>query len=217
MRIIFDLDGTLIDSAADIHAAGNATLATEGLAPITLAQARGFVGNGARVFVERLERAGAGSNQPARTARMHATFVEKYKTAHALTRLYPGVIPTLEQLRAQGWRMAICTNKPGAPARTVLAHFGLDGFFEAVIGGDSLSTIKPDPAPLRAAIDALGGGGAVFVGDSEVDAATAQAARVPFALFTQGYRKTPITAIAHQRAFDTFQQLPAIARDLLPG
>ena len=217
MRIIFDLDGTLIDSAADIHAAGNATLAAEGLAPITLAQARSFVGNGARVFVERLERAGAGSNQPARTARMHRAFVEKYKTAHALTRLYPGVIPTLGHLQAEGWRMAICTNKPGAPTHTVLAHFGLAGFFEAVIGGDSLSTIKPDPAPLRAAIDALGGGGAVFVGDSEVDAATAQAARVPFALFTQGYRKTEIATIPHQRTFDDFGQLPAIARDLLPG
>lgn len=216
MRIIFDLDGTLIDSAPDIHAAGAAVLASEGLAPVTVAQSRSFIGNGARVFVERLERAGAGTNDPARTARMHEHFIEKYQTAHALTRLYPDVIATLEHLRDAGWRMAICTNKPCAPTRTVLAHFGLAGFFEAVIGGDSLSVIKPDPAPLYAALDALGGGAVVYVGDSEVDAATAMAARVPFALFTQGYRKTPVADIAHQRAFDHFRDLPDIAAALLP-
>lgn len=217
MRIIFDLDGTLIDSAPDIHAAGNAVLTAEGLPPVTDAQSRSFIGNGARVFVERLERAGAGTNDPARTARMHQHFMERYETEHALTRLYPGAEAALEALSGAGWRMAICTNKPCAPAHAVLAHFGLGGFFEAVIGGDSLPVIKPDPAPLRAAIDALGGGAVVFVGDSEVDAATAVAARVPFALFTQGYRKTPVAEIAHQRAFDDFRELARIAEALLPG
>jgi phosphoglycolate phosphatase len=216
MRIIFDLDGTLIDSAPDIHAAGNEVLLSERLAPVTEEQSRSFIGNGARVFVERLERAGAGTNDPARTARMHQNFMKKYETAHALTQLYPGVSAALENLRDAGWRMAICTNKPCAPTHSVLAHFGLSGFFEAVIGGDSLPVIKPDPAPLRAAIDALGGGAVVYVGDSEVDAATAVAARVPFALFTPGYRKTPVADIAHQRAFDHFRDLPAIARSLLP-
>ncbi len=217
MRIIFDLDGTLIDSAPDIHAAGNAVLAAEGLPPVSESQSRSFIGNGARVFVERLEHAGSGTNDPARTTRMHRHFLERYETEHALTRLYPGVDSALEALRGAGWHMAICTNKPCAPAHAVLAHFGLSSFFEAVIGGDSLPVIKPDPAPLRAAIDALGGGAVVYVGDSEVDAATAVAARVPFALFTNGYRKTPVAQITHQRAFDDFQDLPAIARALLPG
>ena len=217
MRIIFDLDGTLIDSAPDIHAAGNAVLAAEGLTPVSEEQARSFIGNGARVFIERLERAGSGTNDPARTARMHQHFMERYETENGLTRLYPGVIETLENLRSAEWRMAICTNKPLAPTRTVLEHFGLAGFFEAVIGGDTLAVIKPDPAPLHAAIDGLGGGAVVYVGDSEVDAATAVAARVPFALYTQGYRKTPVAEIVHQRAFDDFSDLPAIARALLPG
>lgn len=216
MRIIFDLDGTLIDSAPDIHAAGNAVLSAEGLPPVTEEQSRSFIGNGARVFVERLERAGSGANDPARSARMHAHFMKRYETEHALTRLYPGVKVALENLRDAGWQMAICTNKPLAPTHAVLAHFGLGGFFEAVIGGDSLPVIKPDPAPLRAAIEALGGGAVVYVGDSEVDAATAVAARVPFALFTRGYRKTAVAEIAHQRAFDDFRDLPAIAKALLP-
>lgn len=215
MRIIFDLDGTLIDSAPDIHAAGKAVLLAEGLAPVSEEQSRSFIGNGARVFVERLERAGSGANDPARTDRMYRHFMERYETEHALTRLYPGVMDTLENLRDTGWRMAICTNKPLAPTHAVLVHFGLNGFFGAVIGGDSLPVIKPDPAPLHAAIDALGGGAVVYVGDSEVDAATAMAARVPFALYTRGYRKTPVAEIAHQRAFDDFSALPAIADALL--
>lgn len=215
MKAVFDLDGTLIDSAPDIHAAGNAALASEGLPPVTFEQARGFIGNGARVFVERLERAATGGNDPVRTARMHRHFVAVYETAHALTRAYPGVEAALGQLRAQGWRLAICTNKPAGPARTVLAHFGWSGLFEAVIGGDSLPTIKPDPAPLHAAIAGLGGGPVVFVGDSEVDAATAQAAAVPFALFGGGYRRGPLATIPHDAAFDDWAALPDLAWRLL--
>lgn len=215
MKAVFDLDGTLIDSAPDIHAAGNATLAAEGLPPVTPEQARSFIGNGARVFVERLERAVAGAPDPARTARMHRRFVEVYETAHSLTRPYPGVEAALGRLRAQGWRLGICTNKPHGPARTVLAHFGWSDLFEVVIGGDSLPVIKPDPAPLHAAIAGLGGGTVVFVGDSEVDAATAQAAAVPFALFGGGYRRGPVAAIPHDAAFDDWAALPDLAHRLI--
>lgn len=216
MKIVFDLDGTLIDSAPDIHAAGNATLAAEGLAPVSLAQARSFIGNGARVFVERLERAVAGANDPDRTLRMHRRFVEVYETAHSLTRPYPGVAAALEALRAQGWRLAICTNKPAVPTQRVLAHFGWTALFEVVIGGDTLPVIKPDPAPLYAAIAGLGGGAVVFVGDSEVDADTARAAAVPFALHTPGYRRGPVAAMAPDATFDDWAALPGLAAGLLP-
>ena len=217
MRIVFDLDGTLIDSAPDIHAAGNATLAAEGLAPVTPEQARSFIGNGARVFVERLERAAAGANDPARTARMHRHFVAVYETSHRLTTVYPGVAAALDRLRARGWRLAICTNKPEGPARAVLAHFGWSDLFEVVIGGDTLPVIKPDPAPLNAAIAALGGDRALFVGDSEVDAETARAAGIRFALYTEGYRHGPTSAIPHDAAFADWALLPDLARDLLRG
>jgi phosphoglycolate phosphatase len=91
----------------------------------------------------------------------------------------------------------------------VLGHFGL-GCFAAVVGGDSLPVKKPDPAPLLHALDLLGGGPVIFVGDSEVDAETAQAARVPFLLFTEGYRKTPVEALTHQAAFADFADLPGL-------
>jgi phosphoglycolate phosphatase len=215
MKAIFDLDGTLIDSAPDIHAAGNAVLDAEGLAPVTADQSRSFIGNGARVYVERLERAAAGVNDPARTDRMQQLFIAEYETAHSLTRVYPGVEAALASLRAQGWRLAICTNKPHGPALTVLAHLGWQGLFDAVIGGDSLPVVKPDPAPLQAAIAGLGGGPVVYVGDSEVDALTARAAEVPFALYTRGYRRGPVDTIPHQRAFDDWADLPGIARTLI--
>lgn len=214
MRAIFDLDGTLIDSAPDIHAAGNAVLAAEGLPGVTYEQARGFIGKGAGVFVQRLELAAAGTSQPQRQLRMRQHFAEAYETAHALTRIYPGVESALEQLRSAGWRLGLCTNKPLRPTHSILAHLGWGAMFEVVIGGDSLSVAKPDPAPLLAARAALGGGPMVYVGDSEVDAETAVAARAPFALFTQGYRRTPIAEIAHDRAFDDWRALPAIAAEL---
>jgi phosphoglycolate phosphatase len=211
---IFDLDGTLIDSAPDIHAAGNAVLAAEGLEGVTYDQARSFIGNGARVFVERLERASAGANDPVRTDRMRRHFAEAYETAHALTTVYPGVEGALDRLARDGWALGLCTNKPVAPTRAVLAHLGWSDRFATVIGGDSLPVMKPDPAPLHTVIAALGPGPLVYVGDSETDAATAQAAQVPFALFTRGYRKTPLDQIPHTASFDHWDTLPDLARSL---
>jgi 2-phosphoglycolate phosphatase, prokaryotic len=215
MRIVFDLDGTLIDSAPDIHAAANKVLAAEGLEPVSYEASRGFVGNGARVFVERLERAaGGGENRPERTARMRALFAEEYERAHELTTVYPGVVEALGVLRAEGWRIGLCTNKPQRPTQAVLAHLGWEGLFEVVIAGDSLPHIKPEPEPLFAALAPLGEGPAVFVGDSEVDSATAAAAGLPFALFTEGYRKTLVETIAHSAPFSDWADLPALARRL---
>jgi phosphoglycolate phosphatase len=218
MNLVFDLDGTLIDSAPDIHAAANAALAEEGLPPVSAEQSRNFIGNGSAVFIARLERATAGESLAERHARMLARFLEIYESSHDRTRAYPEVPETLALLRRAGWGLGLCTNKPIAPARAVLAHLGWEDVFAAVIGGDSLPVIKPDPAPLRAVIDTLGSGPAVYVGDSEVDAATAQAACVPFALFTLGYRKTPVETIPHASAFDHYPDLPEIVAALIrPG
>lgn len=215
MNAVFDLDGTLIDSAPDIHAAGNAVLASEGLGPVTPAQSRSFIGNGAKVYVARLEQAATGGNDPVRTARMQSLFLAEYETAHALTRIYPGVEAALAHLRALGWRLAICTNKPHAPAAAVLRHLGWTDLFDVVIGGDTLPLPKPDPAPLHAAIAGLGIGPVVYVGDSEVDAQTAVAASVPFALFTGGYHRGPLADIPRQRDFEHWSDLPAIAAELV--
>jgi len=198
---IFDLDGTLIDSAPDIHAAANVVLTAQGLAPITLAQARGFIGAGAPVFVERMAAARLEAPDAARTAAMLAHFLELYEGAVGLTRTYPGAVEALERLAAEGWRLGLCTNKPEGPTRSVLAHFGLERFFPVVVGGDTLAVRKPDPEPLRHVVAALGAEAPVYVGDSETDAATAQAAGIPFALYTEGYRHTPLEALPHDFAF----------------
>lgn len=208
--LIFDLDGTLIDSAPDIHAAGNAVLAAEGFAPISFEAARSFIGNGAPVFVQRLERAAAGENRPDRTARMLHRFVTRYEDAHDSTQPYPNVAETLTRLAAGGHRLALCTNKPLAPTRAVLAHLGWAERFEVVIGGDTLPVVKPDPAPLLEAVARLGlsPDAVLFIGDSDVDAETAHRAGIRFGLFTLGYRRSPVQALPHAFAFDDWSALP---------
>ncbi|SFP67613.1 phosphoglycolate phosphatase [Tranquillimonas alkanivorans] len=212
--IVFDLDGTLIDSAPDIRAAANAVLAAEGRAPLTLAQATHFIGNGASVFVTRMAEAADLPDDPDTHARLLTGFLERYETAVDLTRPYPGVPEALDALAASGHTLGLCTNKPAGPTRAVLAHLGLSGWFKVIVGGDSLPVRKPDPAPLLAAAERLGGA-ALYVGDSEIDAETAQHAGIPFALFTEGYRKRPAEQIPHDRRFARFGDLPRLAGDLL--
>lgn len=205
--LIFDLDGTLIDSAPDIHAAACRILAAEGLPPQSFAQVRSFIGRGVPHLVDRLL-AAAGAPDATRAVRMVAAFVADYETAVGLTRPYPGAMAALTALA--GHPMAICTNKPLSPTRAVLRHLRMDGFFSAVIGGDSLAVRKPDPAPVHAAVAALGGGPAIFVGDSEADAEAAARAGLPFLLFTEGYRKAPVAGLPHAAAFADWTDLPAL-------
>ena len=210
--VIFDLDGTLVDSAPDIVAAGNAVLAAEGLPAIGFAEARGFIGNGAAVFVARMERAATGGNDPERTARMQRAFIGRYEHAHDLTSPYDGVETVLRGLRAAGHPLGLCTNKPEVPARHLLAAMGWADLFGVLIGGDSIGVLKPDPAPLFETIARLGQTPAevVFIGDSETDAETAARAGVTFGLFTQGYRKTPVADLPHRFAFDDWHDLPGL-------
>ncbi|WFE74357.1 phosphoglycolate phosphatase [Roseinatronobacter sp. S2] len=207
--VIFDLDGTLIDSAPDIHAAANMVLQGEGLPRISPDQARGFVGRGARVFVERMEHAVMGGNEPARTAHLHARFLYFYERAHEHTKIYPHVPELLAELRGKGLALGLCTNKPMRPTLAVLAHLGWDGVFDVVIGGDSLDVAKPDPAPLLAVVTGLGLTlpDIVYIGDSETDAETAERAGARFGLYTQGYRKTPVEQMYHHFRFDDYRQM----------
>lgn len=217
-HIVFDLDGTLIDSAPDIHAAANAVLAEAGAAPISLADTRRFIGNGAPVFVARMRAARALPEEA--QAPLYAAFAARYAEAVELTKPYAGVFSALDALAAQGHRMGICTNKPIIPTRAVMDHLGLTRHFAAIIGGDSLPVHKPDPAPLHACFHALAGGEAaaqLYVGDSEVDAECAQRAGLRFLLYTQGYRKSEVAQIAHHAAFDDFAALPDLVGRSLAG
>ena len=209
MNIVFDLDGTLIDSAPDIHATANIVLADEGLAGFDLPTVRGFVGRGVPHLVDSLLQA-HGMRDPVRAARMAANLIARYEDAVTLTQPYPGVVAALQALRAEGHRLAVCTNKPEAPALAVLRHLNLRDCFDVVLGGDSGLPRKPDPAPLFETLRRMGAGAAAYVGDSEVDAETAKAADLPFFLFTEGYRKAPPETLPHRALFSDFAELPAL-------
>lgn len=205
--VIFDLDGTLIHSAPDIHAAVCDVLAEDGIAGPDLAAVTGFIGNGVRVLAQRVI-AHLGLQQAADTL-AHRIETRMKASPAGLTLPYPGVIAALTGLRAAGHPMALCTNKPEAAALAVLDSMDLGRFFDVVIGGGRVA-LKPDPAPLLLCRAELGGGPAVYVGDSEVDAETAARAALPFLLFTGGYRKTPVAELPHRAAFDHFDRLPAL-------
>jgi phosphoglycolate phosphatase len=189
--LVFDLDGTLVDSAPDIAAAVNALFAELELPAVGLDLVRRIIGDGAPVLLERaLRHVGA--------AHKAADLMPRYSVHYSdnavrLTKLYPDVVETLTALRVSGCRLGVCTNKPIGPTRAVLAAFGLDALIEAVIGGDSLPQRKPEAEPLLNVIRTLGGTTetAVLIGDSAVDIACADNAGVPSIIIPSGYGMAP--------------------------
>jgi phosphoglycolate phosphatase len=156
LSVIFDLDGTLIDSVPDIHATANRVMAELGFAPLARAEVQAFVGKGLPNLVARLlERHGQDPSGALHAPTM-TRFEAEYLTAHSLTTLYPGVLAALSQLAARGAALGVCTNKPLAPACAVMDHLGLTPFFPTILGGDSLAVRKPHPDHLHATARALG-------------------------------------------------------------
>ena len=188
---VFDLDGTLLDTAPDIRSAANRALAAHGLAPLTLAEVTPMIGDGARVLLERAF-AARGRGVPAEA--VEAFTADPDLEGGPLTQLFPGMAALLDELLADGWRLAVCTNKPAAPARAVLAHFGVAKKFRAVGGGDSFPTRKPDPAHLLATMGQAGGGRAVMVGDHANDMLAARGAGIPAIFVGWGYGSAAMAA-----------------------
>jgi phosphoglycolate phosphatase len=212
--VLFDLDGTLVDSVPDLARALGALLAELGEAPLAPQEVAPMVGDGAGPLVERAL-AARGLEPDASGARL-ARFLALYEAAPAaLTRPYEGVPETLGALRREGWRLGLVTNKPERATRLLLEALGLAGFFEAVVGGDTTPWKKPDPRPLAAALGAMGAASAVFVGDNENDAAAAHAAGLPLVLVRHGYSRLPVETLGAAALLDRFDALPVALRRLL--
>ncbi len=215
--VIFDLDGTLVDSVAAICDVANILLDELSMPQMSVEEARQYIGNGAEVFLQRtLSARSAAADEMCAQHLQH--FLQLYAEAPGeANRPFDGVDEALCALVEEGWVMGLCTNKPLAPTIAVIEALGWKNLFQAVVAGDTLPQRKPDPAPLREAGRRLGATKPIFVGDSEVDAETASAAQLPFVLFTEGYRKSPVESLRHTAAISQFgnllQVLNAVSRD----
>jgi phosphoglycolate phosphatase len=206
--VVFDLDGTLIDSAPDLHTAANLMLDDLRRPPLTLENVAGFVGNGVPSLVARCLTATGGAAKDFDYA--ISRFREHYARAPAhLTRPYVGVEMMLQRLNEFGFALGICTNKPYEIAVTILEELGIMRFIGAVVGGDTLPKLKPDPARLLLCLDRLGVAptSTLYVGDSEIDAETAFRAKVPFALYYGGYLRGSVDAFEPLYVFNHFEDL----------
>ncbi len=212
--LVFDLDGTLVDSLPDLAAALAVTLREIGVPALPDEAVRGMIGDGTTALVARALAASA--LPPTLLNERLARFLTLYEAAPAArSRPYPGVVETLRALREEDRHLAICTNKPQRATLAVLRGLALDGFFAAIVGGDVLAVKKPDPAHLVAALEALGAtaGEAIMIGDNEHDVAMAKAAGVPVILVRYGYHRVPLATLAADRQIDDFDALPrAIAQ-----
>jgi phosphoglycolate phosphatase len=209
--ILFDLDGTLVDSAPDIATALNRVLASAELAPFSLPEVTAMIGDGARVLVERALAARA---RPFDAALLDAFIASEEVHEARSTRPFDGVPEVLEALASAGFRLAVCTNKPEAPARSLLASLGLGRFFAAVGGGDSFPVRKPDPGHLLGTLRLAGeaDGRAVMIGDHHNDMAAARGAGVPAIFAGWGYGPAAMAAGAPVAARPA--DLPALVREL---
>ena len=209
--VIFDLDGTLIDSAGDLLRAANRMLGETGRAPLAALEFQSMIGDGVDALVARVLAARhCASVDPNSAARR---FLEHYAAEPTtLTHAYPGTQQLLETLQARGKKLAVCTNKPTRFVHQILERLSLDRYFTCVLGGDSLPFRKPDPRVVLEALKALEtpASSALFVGDSEVDADTCTAAGVPFVLMTHGYHRGPVAEIACVSALHRFEELGGV-------
>jgi phosphoglycolate phosphatase len=210
--VIFDLDGTLIDSAKDIQWVANTALSKIGVAPISYEEAVSFIGEGAPLFVKKM--IAARSVDSSKHDFLLEQFLKFYEGATQFSKPYDNVVKVLETLMLSH-DLGICTNKPLKPALKILKHLKLEHFFKCVTGGDNPLGRKPDPRPLLSTSSRVGDGVCIYVGDSEVDAETAKRANVPFLLFSEGYRKTPVEKIPHTYQFSSFDELPEIIDKIL--
>jgi phosphoglycolate phosphatase len=215
--LVFDLDGTLVDTAPDLINALNFVLGREGLPPVPLQSARNMIGAGARKLIERgleLEGRVAGVDD---ISRLTADFIDYY-AAHIAdaSRPFDGLENALDDLQALGYRFAVCTNKLEWLSKRLLDQLGLSSRFSAICGADTFGISKPDPAILQQTILRAGGqlSSAIMVGDAGPDIGVARRAGVPVIGVEFGYTDVPIADLKPDRLINHMRELPAAVRSL---
>lgn len=209
--IVFDLDGTLVDTAPDLIATLNVVLAKEGFPAVPYDNARTLIGGGAKAMIARGLAAEGQNPAPAELDRLFADFISHY-SAHIAdrSRPFPGLEPALDRLAHEGFTLAVCTNKLEALSRKLLEALGLASRFSFICGQDTFGVPKPDPEVLRKTIVAASGrlDDAFMVGDSETDVATARAAGIPIIAVDFGYTPRPVAEFGPDRVISSFRDLP---------
>lgn len=215
--VIFDLDGTLADTSADLVAAANAVFRARGLGDLLdpVADALTAFHGGRAMLRLGYGRAGLPEDVPEADYRALLDHYAVHIDTH--TRLYPGAVQAVTALRAAGFATGICTNKPEGLARELVARLGVADLFSSLIGADTLPVRKPDPAPYRAAVAGAGGDVArsMLIGDTQTDRDTARAAGVPCALVTFGPEGRAIERLSPEALLHHYDDLPALAQSLI--
>jgi len=210
--VVFDLDGTLIDTAPDLIAALNVVLVEQGMDPAPVSAVRQLVGHGARGMLQRAyERVGLTITEAGISA-LRPRFIEVYQARIAEeSRPFAGCLEALTDLKARGARLAVCTNKPHGLSEALLAALDMTRHFDGIIGGDVLPVQKPDAAPLLEAIRRAGGDPvrAIMVGDASPDVGAARAAGLPCIVFSFGYNDLPPAELGGDLVIDSYGELTA--------
>lgn len=211
--LVLDLDGTLVDTLPDLRASINRLMAAHRLAAFAVEEIRTFIGDGVAMLVHR---AMAARQREDSQSDLDAFLADYGAHATEASHLFTGVSHALARARANGWHLAVCTNKPEAPARSVLDTLGIGHLVDAIGGGDSFPTRKPDPAHLLATIARAGGdaGASVMVGDHRNDILAASGAGVP-AIFARWGYGTPDMADGAAAVASSFDEVPQLAAGLL--
>jgi len=216
--VVFDLDGTLVDTAPDLIDTLNVVFAREGLPSVDYTAARNMIGGGARRMIENGLKFEGRPSSGSEIDRMFADFIAHY-SAHIAdrSRPFPGLEAALDRLSAQDCRFVVCTNKLERLSRLLLDTLGLTKRFVAICGQDTFGIQKPDPEILRQAIRAGGGElhRAIMVGDSGTDIATARAAGIPVVAVDFGYSETPIAQFRPDRLIGHYDELETAVQELV--
>ncbi len=215
--LVFDLDGTLIDTAPDLVDALNVVFARAGLPPLPYESARNLIGGGARMMIARAIERGDRALPAVKLDALFADFVAHYSEHIAdRSRAFPGAIDALNALDAEGYRFAVCTNKLESLSVLLLKELGIAHRFAAICGQDTFGMQKPDPEILRRTIAAAGGKlqCALMIGDSSTDIRTARATGIPVIAVDFGYTDRPVSEFGPDRIISGFAQLPAAVAEL---